>query len=338
MASKQEDDFDLGKPERLFNLTCVLLYAKEGLTKSEILSSVRGYDDDYVPGKANPTLDKKFERDKAALRQLGIIVDGEIPNIEDENNQIYKYRIKRETFSWPADVKLTPRQLALLNLAAQAWAGGSLSSEASRGITKLRALGVVGNSSDIVGISPKIQAFEPSHKELEFAVAENITVNFDYRNPETGEIKTRTVEPWVLRSIGGQWLVLGYDEFRKEPRNFMLRRIVSPVTQVLDSKRNPVTFEAPEQDVLDAAVESLNEHAKSQEAVLNITPGSEAWFRYEMDLVEDKKDTIHRMNYHDVYVLAEQLREYADQIEVLEPKQLAELVREGFRKVADLHG
>jgi len=338
MASKQEDDFDLGKPERLFNLTCVLLYAKEGLTKSQILETVRGYDDDYVPGKANPTLDKKFERDKASLRQLGIIIDGEIPEVEDDNNQVYKYWIKRENFSWPTNIKLTPRQLALLNLAAQAWAGGSLSTEASRGITKLRALGVVGSSSDIIGISPKIQAFEPSHKELEFAVAESITVNFDYRNPETGEIKTRTVEPWVLRSIAGQWLVLGYDEYRKEARNFMLRRIVSPVTQVLDSKKSPLTFDAPEQSVLDEAVEALNKHAKSQEAVLSITPGSEAWFRYELDLVPNKKDTIHKVNYHDVFVLAEQLREYADQIEVLEPKKLSELVRDGFRKVADAHG
>jgi predicted DNA-binding transcriptional regulator YafY len=44
------------------------------------------------------------------------------------------------------------------------------------------------------------------------------------------------------------------------------------------------------------------------------------------------------LNYHDLYVLAEQLREYADQIEVIEPKELAVLVQEGFRKVADLHG
>jgi hypothetical protein len=36
--------------------------------------------------------------------------------------------------------------------------------------------------------------------------------------------------------------------------------------------------------------------------------------------------------------LAEQLREYADQIEVVEPKELATLVELGFRKVADLHG
>ena len=159
-----------------------------------------------------------------------------------------------------------------------------------------------------------------------------------FRNKETGEIKTRTVEPWVLRSIAGQWLVLGYDEYRKEARNFMLRRIVSPVTQVLDSKKSPLTFDAPEQSVLDEAVEALNKHAKSQEAVLSITPGSEAWFRYELDLVPNKKDTIHKMNYHDVFVLAEQLREYADQIEVLEPKKLSELVSDGFRKVAEAHG
>jgi proteasome accessory factor B len=336
MASKENDDFDLGKPERLFNLTCTLLYATEGLTKNQILQTVRGYDNEYKEGGNNSTLERKFERDKASLREVGIRIEAEIPKHEDENNQVTTYRIKRESFSWPSSVKLTPRQLALLNLAAEAWAGGSLSTDASRGITKLRALGVVGQSSDIIGISPKIHTFEPSFKDIDFAISESQVISFDYRNPKTGDIQTRTLQPWLMRQIAGAWLVLGFDEARQEARNFMLRRIVSKVEPVSDG-REARTFEMPDESVIDSAVKDLDEHAKSQVAVLKVTLGSEAWFRYELDLVPNKKDNKLQLNYHDLYVLAEQLREYSDQIEVVEPKELATLVELGFRKVADLH-
>jgi proteasome accessory factor B len=336
MASKENDDFDLGKPERLFNLTCTLLYATEGLTKNQILQTVRGYDNEYKEGGNNSTLERKFERDKASLREVGIRIEAEIPKHEDENNQVTTYRIKRESFSWPSSVKLTPRQLALLNLAAEALAGGSLSTDASRGITKLRALGVVGQSSDIIGISPKIHTFEPSFKDIDFAISESQVISFDYRNPKTGDIQTRTLQPWLMRQIAGAWLVLGFDEARQEARNFMLRRIVSKVEPVSDG-REARTFEMPDESVIDSAVKDLDEHAKSQVAVLKVTLGSEAWFRYELDLVPNKKDNKLQLNYHDLYVLAEQLREYADQIEVVEPKELATLVELGFRKVADLH-
>jgi proteasome accessory factor B len=116
----------------------------------------------------------------------------------------------------------------------------------------------------------------------------------------------------------------------------MLRRIVSKVEPVSDG-REARTFEMPDESVIDSAVKDLDEHAKSQVAVLKVTLGSEAWFRYELDLVPNKKDNKLQLNYHDLYVLAEQLREYADQIEVVEPKELATLVELGFRKVADLH-
>jgi proteasome accessory factor B len=336
MVAKENDDFALGKPERLFNLTCTLLYATGGLTKKQILQTVRGYDNEYTEGGNNSTLERKFERDKEDLRQLGIRIDTEIPKHEDENNQATTYRIRKESYSWPIDVKLTPRQLALLNLAAQAWAGGSLSTEASRGITKLRALGVVGQSSDIIGISPRIHTFEPSFKDIDFAIAEKQVIRFDYRNPKTGEIQTRTLQPWLMRQIAGAWLVLGFDEDRKAARNFMLRRIVSKIELVSVGKEIRI-FDMPDQQIIEAAVSDLDTHAKSQLAVLKVAKGSEAWFRYELDLVRGKEDDLLKLNFHDLYVLAEQLREYADQIEVIEPLELASLVQLGFRKVADLH-
>jgi proteasome accessory factor B len=337
MASKDNDDFALGKPERLFNLTCTLLYATQGLTKKQILQTVRGYDDEYKEGGDNSTLERKFERDKDSLRQIGIRIEAEIPKVEDENNQVTTYRIRRESFSWPKGLKLTSKQMSLLNLAAEAWAGGSLSTEASRGITKLRALGVVGQSSDIIGISPKIHTFEPSFKDIEFAIAESQVIQFEYRIPKTGEVQTRTLQPWLIRQIEGQWLVLGFDEMREEPRNFMLRRISSKV-RTLPNGKEVRCFEAPEQAQIDQAVEDLNQHAQNQQASLVVKPGSEAWFRYELDLTKNNESGELTLKYFDIYVLAEQLREYADQLEVIEPKELADLVKDGFRKVADLHG
>jgi proteasome accessory factor B len=337
MATKPVEDFELGKPERLFSLTCTLLYAKEGLTKKEIFQTVRGYDNEYVEGGDNESLGRKFERDKKSLREVGIIIESEIPKHEDENNQVSRYSIKRESFSWPENVKLTAKQLALLNLAAKAWAGGSLSTDAGRAITKLRALGVVGQSSDIIGISPRIHTFEPSYKDLDYAVAEQVVVQFDYRNPSTGEIETRTLQPWLMRKFHDSWLVLGFDEIRNEARNFMLRRIVSQVTFVKEGKEH-LKFEAPEQGRVEQAVQELNNHAKNQIAVIKVRPDTEAWFRYELDLSESEPSDLLSLTYHDIFVLAEQLREYADQIEVQEPQELIDLVRAGFKKVAELHG
>lgn len=336
MTNKPSNEYKVGKPERLFSLTCALLYTARGLTKAEILRSVRGYDTEYVEGGDNSSLERKFERDKESLRHNGIQLEARIPAHEDENNQATVYLIKRESFYWPKDIKFTPRQLALLNLAAEAWAGGSLSTAASRGITKLRAMGSVGEDSDIVGIAPRIQAYEPSFRDLNNAVSDYQVVQFDYRNPKTGEIMTRTLQPWLLRQVAGQWLVMGFDELRQDTRNFMLRRIVSKIT-VVKAGKDSVSFDPPAKNLIDAAVADLDALAQKQTALLRVKPDTEAWFRFELDLTSGKSTGEVELHYHDIYVLAEQLREYANEIEVLRPENLATLIRAGFEKVADQH-
>ena len=336
MTNKPSNEYKVGKPERLFSLTCALLYTTRGLTKAEILRSVRGYDTEYVEGGDNSSLERKFERDKESLRHNGIQLEARIPAHEDENNQATVYLIKRESFYWPKDIKFTPRQLALLNLAAEAWAGGSLSTAASRGITKLRAMGSVGEDSDIVGIAPRIQAYEPSFRDLNNAVSDYQVVQFDYRNPQTGEIMTRTLQPWLLRQVAGQWLVMGFDELRQDTRNFMLRRIVSKIT-VVKAGKDSVSFDPPAKNLIDAAVADLDALAQKQTALLRVKPDTEAWFRFELDLTSGKSTGEVELHYHDIYVLAEQLREYANEIEVVRPEALATLIRAGFEKVADQH-
>lgn len=333
MSDKKPSAIKISKPERLFNLTCALLYTRSGLTKNEILRSVPGYEGEYDEGGDNSSLERKFERDKASLLHNGIQLEVAIPAHEDENNQVTVYSIKRESFYWPKNVKFTPRQMALLNLAAEAWVGGSLSTAASRGITKLRAMGSIGEDSDIVGIAPRIQASDPSFRDVNNAISDHQVVNFDYRNPKTGDILTRTLQPWLLRKVAGQWLVMGFDELRNEPRNFMLRRIVSKVATAKPSRN----FSPPSIEQIAKTVAELDALAEKQVAKIQVNRDSEAWFRYELDLQGNGSSDELSINYHDIYVLAEELREYAGEIRVLKPEALIQLVRAGFEKVANDH-
>jgi predicted DNA-binding transcriptional regulator YafY len=43
------------------------------------------------------------------------------------------------------------------------------------------------------------------------------------------------------------------------------------------------------------------------------------------------------VNFMDLYLFAEELMEFADEIEVVEPKQLADLIRANLQKVSDVH-
>lgn len=333
MSDKKPKAIKISKPERLFNLTCALLYTRNGLTKNEILRSVPGYVGEYSEGGDNLSLERKFERDKTSLLHNGIQLEVTIPAHEDENNQVTVYSIKRESFYWPKNVKFTPRQMALLNLAAEAWVGGSLSTAASRGITKLRAMGAIGEDSDIVGIAPRIQASDPSFRDLNNAISDRQVVNFDYRNPKTFEILTRTLQPWLLQKIAGQWLVLGFDELRNEPRNFMLRRIVSKVTTAKPTR----DFTPPSLEQIAQTVAELEALAEKQVAKIQVNRDSEAWFKYQLDLQGSGASDELTIHYHDIYVLAEELREYAGEIKVLKPAELIQLVRSGFEKVATDH-
>jgi proteasome accessory factor B len=333
MADKSVAKYKISRPERLFALTCALLYSKVGLSKHQILSSIPGYMADYKPNGNNKSLERKFERDKTTLKHNGIIAEAVIPAHEDENNQATVYVIKKSDFTWPENIQLTARQLALLTLAAEAWAGGSLSTAANKGIVKLRSMGVVGEDSDIVGIAPRIIEHEPNFREINNAISDLRVIKFDYRNPNTGVIETRSVEPWLIQHLDGQWVVLGFDQKNKEARNFMLRRMISRVIV----SANSAPFDAPSTEAIQKATEDLEKFADKQIAKIRIKPDTAAWFKYETKLNEQKAKDVVTLRYYDKFVLAEQIREYPGQIEVLEPKELDDLVQAGYKKVVDDH-
>lgn len=313
--------------ERLFNLTCALLVAGNGLSKAEIFATVQGYKEIYVPGGDTTAINRMFERDKTLLTRAGILWRSFIPKEAMDDNQEFRYLIANEDFVWPRGLTLTSKQVALLNLAAQVWAKASLSSDANRAIHRIRAMGETAEGGSLIGIAPRIRTHEPSFLPLSTAIESSSRVSFDYLKPGESNPSVRNIEPWSLQNIGGQWLLLGFDLDREQPRNFLLKRIASEI-DIQD-----VTFDAPTRNEISAALADLELHKLSQTASIRVSPASAAWFHFDLAPEQTEFET----SFMDLHLFAEELMEFAGEIEILEPKELAELMRANLQKVSDAH-
>ncbi len=322
------------KSERLLHLTCALLVSPFGLTKDELFSAVKGYRDSIEKGTARSTVERMFERDKDELRDTGVLIQTFNPPLDSGNNQESRYRIPADAMTWPRPVSLSSRQLQLLHLAAQVWAQASLSTDANRAINRLRALGVAGQDNDIIGIAPRLKTHEPSFWKLNQAIEEARGVEFAYRKPGQSDFERRRVVPWSLQNIDGQWLLISFDLDRGEQRIFLLKRIVSRVTLAADE------YEPVEPETLKVILDDLAQFTANQVAILEVKPDTEAWFHYADS---NGHRTSHlqgnrvELQYQDLHLLADDLREYGNDVRVIEPAELAEAVRSGFQKVAADH-
>lgn len=331
--SKADKKPKLDVSARLLNLTCALLSSPHGFTKTELLSTVEGYRENYPPAdeKAEEAQNKLFERDKAILRDMGVNIETRNPLGESANNQQARYVIPADVFVWPEAVELSPRQLNLLNLAAEVWSKASLSADANKGLVRLQALGAAPQDSDMIGFAPRIQTLEPSFRALTEAMDERRVVTFLYRKPGTDQPELRRVQPWSLQNIDGQWLLVSYDEDRQAQRNFLLKRIVSKV------KKIDYVFEPVEADWLDEAIEELNALTKKQKAVFRVKPDSQAWFHFECDSNPASDPGEVTKHYMDLHLLADELREFIFDVTVISPETLKDAVRAGLEKVASTH-
>jgi proteasome accessory factor B len=293
---------------------------------------VQGYKETHNP-RDEEAINKLFERDKEALRESGVQVEVYIANEDMEDNQESRYRIPNESFIWPNHVKnLTGRQIALLNVAAQVWAQASLSKDAEIAMTRLRALGEIPEDSGLVGIAPRIRTHHRSFGQLNDAITRLDVVSFDYRKAGSSHIETRTVEPWAMQNVRGQWLLVCFDQEKGQPRNFLLQRIVSQKIARTGDKFNP-----PAKSDVEAAMADLSELIEQNLATLRVARDSEAWFHFEMDIGVQAQTGEIDLNYMDLNLLADELREYALDIEVVRPTELREAIRAGFEKVANSH-
>jgi proteasome accessory factor B len=219
------------KIERLINLTIALLATKRYLTKSEIFRTVEGYE-----GSAE-TKERMFERDKDDLRTLGISIDvGSFdPLFSDEAG----YRIKSENYQLDLG-EITPTQISLLSLAADAWQGAALAEAAQSAILKLSAFGVPADPIDIPGLSPKLSNSSNDLDTITDAIANADFLVFDYISTNLSRDQ-RTIIPIALSNKAGFWYLSGVDQEIQEVRTFRLDRVGSAI----EARKNTQSFEFP---------------------------------------------------------------------------------------------
>ena len=313
--------------ERLFNLTCALLVSSQGLSKAEIFATVQGYKERYSRGGDNEALSRLFERDKVLLTKAGVAWRSFIPPEDMDDNQEYRYLIANEDFVWPKGTTLSSKQVALMNLASQVWAKASLSKDANNAIMRIRAMGEPADASSLIGIAPRIRTHEPSFLPLSTAIETSSRVSFDYQKPDQAQPEVRNVEPWIVQNFSGQWLLLGFDLDREQPRNYLLKRIRSEV-DIQD-----FTFEPPSKGEIDTAIAELEKHRSSSIARIKAPNRSAAWFHFDLE----KDQTEIELEFMDLHLLAEELMEFVDHIEVSSPPELSEVLRSKLEKVRNAH-
>ena len=308
------------KIERLINLTIALLATKRYLTKSEIFRTVDGYE-----GSAE-TKERMFERDKDDLRNLGIVIDvGSFdPLFSDEAG----YRIKSENYQLNLG-EVTPTEISLLSLAADAWQGAAFAEAAQSAILKLSSFGVPADPIDIPGLSPKLTN---SSKDLELitdAIAGSNFLLFDYLSTSLASEK-RTIIPIALSNRSGFWYVSGVDQDIQEVRTFRLDRVVGNIV----ARENKDSFEFP----VDFDLNHIDLSITNKIAVIDARKGKGHGLRTLATSVIDlgEWDQL-KVPMHSIKSLAAELLWHGEDVFVHEPSDLREYVIEQLEALVINH-
>ena len=308
------------KIERLINLTIALLATQRYLTKSEIFRTVEGYE-----GSAE-TKERMFERDKDDLRNLGIAID--VGSFDPLFNDEAGYRIKSENYQLDLG-QVTPTEISLLSLAAEAWQGAALADAAQSAILKLSAIGVPADPIDIPGLSPKLSNSSKDLEVISEAIAHSDYLVFDYLSnnflPEQ-----RTIVPIALANRSGYWYVSGVDQDIEEVRTFRLDRILGS----LQINENKDGFEFP----IDFNFEQIDNSASNRLAVIDVRKGKGQALRALSVSTKDlgEWDQI-RVPIHSVQSLTAEILWHGEDAFVHEPLDLRQYLVEQLTTLVENH-
>jgi proteasome accessory factor B len=303
------------RTERLVNLVICLLSTRRFLTAAQIAATVPGYEHDPEDPRDHEAFQRKFERDKAELRDLGVPLETGTTSIVDPEPG---YRIARGDYALP-DVHLEPDETAAVGIAARLWQHAGLAAAATSGLLKLRAAGVdVDLHAATFGVEPVVtvdKAFGP----LQTAARERRQVRFDYRTPEDDAATSRRLQPWGVVSWRGRWYVVGHDLDRAATRCFRLSRIVSDVRMVGE----PGAFTTPENtDLISHVARWSGPVDHPNRATVLVQPGRAAGLRRFAESVTAGPDGDRVVvSYSDPDGFARWIVGYGADVVVLEPEE-----------------
>jgi proteasome accessory factor B len=170
-----------------------------------------------------------FERDKAALREMGIPI--ETKTLGGDSAGEVTYWVNRSNYEL-SDLKLSDDERIALQLAVATVRLGAQHGE--------EALWKLGGEKVLrpTAVSVNIGFVDQNMSAITDAVMQRRTLDFDYNGEK------RQVDPYGMLSRSGFWYLIGFDHLRKDQRVFRIDRIEVKVTaSTIRAFKTPVGFD-----------------------------------------------------------------------------------------------
>ncbi len=232
------------KTERWLNLLAFLLDRHYPASREEILSQVSDYKEDWVDGdaKTRESVRRKFERDKADLKDLGVVLEPLKEKVfaNHSDQEVEAYQLKARDFYLPYlkakgvrpyfldEVPLTAAELPVLRRAAEriaALADSPLGKAAQSAVRKLAfdlpELQVGGEERAFSSGA----AVDAPFAVLREAVEQRRAVQCRYYGIRRDTEEKRVIEPYGLMLSWGHWYCVARARERNALRVFRLDRM-----------------------------------------------------------------------------------------------------------------
>jgi proteasome accessory factor B len=232
------------KFERLMNLVAFLLASPEPVPFAVIRKLVVGYSD----LAREDAVEKRFDRDKKELREIGIPVE----YVQSDEQGRDGYYIPREQY-FHTELDLTQDEAAVLVMLANSARGGSdaISSNLRSALLKMAIDSPLQEEVANAIAQRRVHAFTRGKRDravldnldkLVAAVAGRRVARFRYRKADSRKVTERLVHPFGLGYREGEWYLVGEDQEKKALRQFKVVRIQGQV--VVKKARGPA-FRVP---------------------------------------------------------------------------------------------
>lgn len=306
------------KIERLMDLLALLLHKERPVPVSYIRERIPGYEDDE-----SEAFHRKFERDKAELRDIGFTVELSESLLGEHGYLIAKGE------SLLSDPGLTADEMAALALAAQAW--GGTGRDGALGVLKLSIGSGEPGAGPVGWLAPRIDV-DKRVGALMDAIRRRTAVRFTYRSGRTVDPVQRRVEPYRL-SHRGDWYLTGFDRDRAALRHFKVSRMTGPVTVETGSG---AAFDPPQAP--DAPVGAPWEAEPTMEARARFAPEVVWWAERRTGAArvgEGNDGWVElALPFGDIASFASWLAGFGDRVVVAAPVELRDAVVQTLRAVA----
>ena len=338
-------DPKVAKLERQLNLVSYLLSARAPVPFSDIRAQTVGYDD----GASPDAIEKRFDRDKAELRAIGVVIEYTAADPFGRAG----YVIDKQGYFLP-ELALEPEDAMLLAVLQRAL--GVVDDPLGRNLkSALAKLTIDSQLPEPLRASVTEQNLltmgrgtrDPQREHLAplgDAVAHRRRVVFRYWTIDDDRTEKRVVWPYGLGLADGAWYLVGYDEGRKAVRNFRLDRVRGRVT--IPTRKGSPEFDVPKDF-------DLSEHVGLEEFQID-AGGSPLTVAIETDevatwLLERRLRGAGRLTkrpdgtgLYEVEVKNEDgllrwLAEFGPRVRIVSPRRLADLFRDRLKAARDLY-